>query len=99
MRSMCDGHSQKARQSLFWEKIAIIWYDECMLRYFNRSIFSTMTVRQRVVMINTQNTTPLGVYNELVNTAMEDLAKQALGPPIGAKKFGTSKVNLMSRTQ
>ncbi|XP_035544319.1 cysteine-rich receptor-like protein kinase 10 isoform X2 [Juglans regia] len=73
------------------EKIAVIWYDECMIRYSNESIFSTVTVSPRVSLLNTQNITEQNRFNRLVNTTMTDLASRASNFPIGVKKFGTNQ--------
>ncbi|KAB1222085.1 Cysteine-rich receptor-like protein kinase 25 [Morella rubra] len=75
------------------EKAAVIWYDECTVRYSNESIFSTVAVRPRVALLNTQNITDQDRFNRLVNTTMTDLASQASNAPTGAKKFGTKEVN------
>ncbi|XP_041023459.1 LOW QUALITY PROTEIN: cysteine-rich receptor-like protein kinase 10 [Juglans microcarpa x Juglans regia] len=72
------------------EKIAVIWYDECMIHYSNESIFSTVAVRPRISLLNTQNITEQDRFNRLVNTTMTDLASRASNFPIGAKKFGTN---------
>jgi hypothetical protein len=71
------------------EKVAIIWYDECMVRYSNESIFSTVAVRPRIHLLNTQNITEQDRFNRLLNTTMTELASQA---STGAKKFGVKKV-------
>jgi hypothetical protein len=39
------------------EKVAVTWYDECMVRYSNESIFSTLAVRPGIHLVNTQNMT------------------------------------------
>ncbi|KAL0009700.1 hypothetical protein SO802_004808 [Lithocarpus litseifolius] len=36
------------------ELVAVIWYDMCMLRYSNASFLSTVTVRPRVALLNTE---------------------------------------------
>ena len=76
------------------EKIAVIWYDECMIRYSNESIFSTVIVRPRVALLNTQNITDQDQLNKLVNTSMTSLARKASDVPIGVKKFRTDEVNI-----
>ncbi|XP_050288741.1 cysteine-rich receptor-like protein kinase 25 isoform X1 [Quercus robur] len=76
------------------EKIAVIWYDECMIRYSNESIFSTVIVRPRVALLNTQNITNQDQLNKLVNTSMTSLASKASDVPIGVKKFRTEEVNI-----
>jgi hypothetical protein len=74
------------------EKIAVIWYDECMVRYSNESIFSTVAVRPRIHLLNTQNITEQDRFNRLLNTTMTELASQASNFPIGVKKFGVKEV-------
>jgi hypothetical protein len=74
------------------EKVAVIWYDECMVRYSNESIFSTVAVRPRIHLLNTQNITEQDRFNRLLNTTMTEPASQASNVPTGAKKFGVKKV-------
>ena len=76
------------------EKVAVIWYDECMIRYSNESIFSTAVISPTVYLWNTNNVNNQDQFNKLLNTAMTSLASQASDVPIGAKKFGTNKVNI-----
>jgi len=71
------------------EKVAVIWYDECMVRYSNESIFSTVAVRPRIHLLNTQNITEQDRFNRLLNRTMTELASQA---STGAKKFGVKEV-------
>ena len=77
------------------EKIAVIWYDECLLRYSNRSFFSTMDEKPKFGLLNTQNFTndKFELFNKLLSTTMIDLAREAsLNVPIGKRKFGTKQV-------
>jgi hypothetical protein len=74
------------------EKIAVIWYDECTVRYSNESIFSTVAVRPRIHMWNVKNATDQDRVNRLVNTTMTQLAREASNFPIGVKKFGVKEV-------
>ena len=80
------------------EKVAVIWYDECVLRYSNRSFFSTVDEAPRLVLLNTQNVTDQDKFNQLVNTSMisllTDLAREISDVSTGAKKFGTRQVNI-----
>uniref|UniRef100_A0A2N9FUF8 Gnk2-homologous domain-containing protein n=1 Tax=Fagus sylvatica TaxID=28930 RepID=A0A2N9FUF8_FAGSY len=73
--------------------VAVIWYDECMIRYSDAPFFSTMATDPAVYLVNTQNTTEQERHNQLLNTTMIDLASQASEFPAGAKKFGTKEVN------
>ncbi|KAM4101949.1 hypothetical protein ACB094_05G184900 [Castanea mollissima] len=76
------------------EKVAVIWYDECMIRYSNDSIFSTVDEKPRVALLNTQNISNQDQLNRLVNSTMTELAAQASDFPIGVKKFGTKEVTM-----
>ena len=76
------------------EKVAVIWYDECMIRYSNESIFSTVDVKPRVALLNTQNISNQDQLNRLVNSTMTELAAQASDFPIGVKKFGTKEMTM-----
>jgi hypothetical protein len=72
-------------------KVAVIWYDECMLRYSNQSFFSTMDKAPTVSLYNTQNITEPDRFTELLGTAMNDIASRAPNAPSGAKKFATKE--------
>ena len=80
------------------EKIAITWYDECVLRYSNWSFFSTVDERPMFGLLNTQNVTDQDKFNQLLNSSMIELlielAKETSEVPIGIKKFGTKEVNI-----
>ncbi|KAM3701589.1 hypothetical protein ACJW31_05G185300 [Castanea mollissima] len=76
------------------EKVAVIWYDECMLRYSNRSFFSTVDEKPRFALLNTQNITEQDKFNKLLAKSMNETAAQASDAPIGAKKYGTMEVSI-----
>ncbi|XP_030968423.1 cysteine-rich receptor-like protein kinase 10 [Quercus lobata] len=76
------------------EKVAVIWYDECMLRYSNRSFFSTVDEKPRFALLNTQNITEQDKFNKLLAKSMNETAAQASNAPIGAKKYGTKEVSI-----
>ncbi|XP_050285635.1 cysteine-rich receptor-like protein kinase 25 [Quercus robur] len=76
------------------ELVAVIWYDECMMRYSNASFFSTATIRPRVALLNTQNMTKQEQFNRQVNMTMTDLASRASNVTAGAKKFGVNQVKI-----
>ena len=77
------------------EKVAITWYDECILRYSNRSFFSQVDEKPMFGLLNTQNVTDQAKFNQLLNSSMIELAnKTSSNVPTGAKKFGTSQVNI-----
>ncbi|KAK7826197.1 cysteine-rich receptor-like protein kinase 25 [Quercus suber] len=76
------------------EKVAVIWYDECMLRYSNRSFFSTVDEKPKFALLNKQNITEQERANKLLAKSMNETAAQASNAPIGSKKFGTKQVNI-----
>ena len=76
------------------EMVAVIWYDECMLRYSNASFFSTVATKPKIGLLNTQNITDQERFNRLLNTTMIDLGSQSSKVTAGAKMFGTKEVNL-----
>jgi hypothetical protein len=87
-----DNATQELATKCSREKIAVIWYDECMVRYSNESIFSTVAVRPRIQLLNTQNITEQDRFNRLLNRTMTKMAREAANFPIGAKKFGVKEV-------
>ncbi|KAL9456258.1 hypothetical protein AB3S75_005475 [Citrus x aurantiifolia] len=74
-------------------KDTIVWYDECLLRYSNRYIFSTRETTRTVYLWNTQNATDPVKFNDLVGSLMGEAASQAMNDP---KKFATKMANFTS---
>jgi hypothetical protein len=76
------------------EKVAMIWYDECELRYSNRNIFSTVDQDFTLFMMSPNNVTVQpDRFNQLVATTINDIAARAASAPSGAKKFAVQQVN------
>ncbi|KAK9223662.1 hypothetical protein WN944_012108 [Citrus x changshan-huyou] len=71
-------------------KQTILWYAECLLRYSDQSFFSTMATVPGVSLLNTQNVTDQGRFNELVGTQMSQAVTQAVN---NTKRFATRKAN------
>ncbi|KAK8594475.1 hypothetical protein V6N13_015397 [Hibiscus sabdariffa] len=69
------------------EITAVVWYDECLLRYSNRNIFSAVAEAPTFGMANTQNVTDLDRFNRQLQAMMNDTATEAANAPPGAKKF------------
>ncbi|KAF3949582.1 hypothetical protein CMV_024565 [Castanea mollissima] len=80
------------------QKVAVTWYDECILRYSNWSFLTTVDERPMFGLLNTQNVTDQDKFNQLLNTSMiallTDLAREISNVSTGAKKFGTRQVNI-----
>ena len=87
--------NETVRQRCRGFKQAIIWYDECMLRYSNESFFSQVSERPRVAMYNTQNSTgvPDQFFQVLVDTLKSFVTTQGVNDQSG-KKFATREENI-----
>lgn len=80
------------------EKNSVIWYDKCMLRYSNESIFSTMETWPGVTVRDNDTFTEEEDFVDTVASLVKDVASEAADAPVGAKKFATKEANL-SRSQ
>eukprot|EP00257_Ricinus_communis_P025564 XP_025012978.1 uncharacterized protein LOC8267391 isoform X3 [Ricinus communis] len=74
------------------EKTAIVWYDECILRYSNQTIYSILALSPGLYMWNAQNVSDQEGFSELLATTMIKTANQAAAP-LGAIKFATLVAN------
>ncbi|KAH8493482.1 hypothetical protein H0E87_020292, partial [Populus deltoides] len=74
------------------QKEAIIWYDQCFLRYSNSSNFSSLSKTSWLVMWNPQNITVNVKFNMRVVGSISDAAKEAASAPSGEKKFAAKNV-------
>ncbi|CAK7350941.1 unnamed protein product [Dovyalis caffra] len=76
------------------EKVAMIWFDECELRYSNRNIFSTVDQDFTLFMSSPNNVTDQPQrFNQLVATTINDIATRAAAAPSGARKFAVQEAN------
>ncbi|EOY28573.1 Cysteine-rich RLK 25 [Theobroma cacao] len=73
---------------------AIIWYDECMLRYSNQSIVDSTPERPKVNLRNNIDVMEPDRFNQQVATLMKNIATRASNASLGAKKFATEEVRL-----
>ncbi|GKV37391.1 hypothetical protein SLEP1_g45425 [Rubroshorea leprosula] len=73
------------------EKEAVIWYDECLLRYSNKSIFSTLSEMETKYLVGVQTDTDPIQFNEVQKVAMNDAVAQAVSV---AKRFATKEANI-----
>lgn len=73
------------------EKVVVIWYDDCMLRYSNISYFGNMDEIPGFSLWNPQNITdPAGTFAELVGNTMKDVVAAAAA---ANDKFATREAN------
>ncbi|XP_070680398.1 cysteine-rich receptor-like protein kinase 25 isoform X7 [Malus domestica] len=70
------------------EKEAVIWYDDCMLRYSYVSFFSTSAENPGVFLMNTQNVTEQTRFNQVLAASMNEVATEAAND---AYKFATKQ--------
>ena len=89
----CVGTASKeiVQQYCPVENEAVVWYDECMLRYSNRSIFSVMEDEPRKYFWNVLDITEPERFLQLAETTLSDLVPLAVNAS-GAKKFATKEV-------
>ncbi|KAM7490246.1 hypothetical protein LguiA_033167 [Lonicera macranthoides] len=59
------------------EKSAVTWYDECMLRYDNRSFFSTVEDQPVLSFYNHANTTEQAWFRQVLGNTIYELVKMA----------------------
>ncbi|KAE8077903.1 hypothetical protein FH972_016421 [Carpinus fangiana] len=74
------------------EKAAVVWYADCMLRYSNRYIFSTMVSQPSFSISAQQNVSDPNRFDYLVMAMMNDSASLVTKVGSGAKKFSTKQV-------
>ncbi|KAK6917363.1 Serine-threonine/tyrosine-protein kinase, catalytic domain [Dillenia turbinata] len=73
------------------QKEAVVWYDLCMLKYSNRSIYGNQGFSLRVIMINTQNASNVSQFNEDLGGLLRSLSSQAASGG-SLRKFATENV-------
>ncbi|KAJ0024958.1 hypothetical protein Pint_07109 [Pistacia integerrima] len=70
------------------QKEAVVWYDDCMLRYSNRSLFGNMEYTPYAWMYNVNNVSEVSQFREVLGKLLNNLTKKAAsGGPL--RKFAT----------
>ena len=92
---MCQECVATANQKLVQkycstEKVAVIWYDHCMIRYSNESFFRKLDESLPILLVNTQDITDPVRFNQLLTVTMNDTLTKAVS---GAKKFATKEAS------
>ncbi|KAJ0082280.1 hypothetical protein Patl1_11003 [Pistacia atlantica] len=72
------------------QKDTVIWYEECLFRYSNVSIFSTMDPSPMILLSNVNNVTEPARFKQLLGNTMNEAATQAAD---SSKRFATRKEN------
>ncbi|XVE51170.1 hypothetical protein DITRI_Ditri02bG0017900 [Diplodiscus trichospermus] len=76
------------------EKIAIIWYDNCLVHYSNQSIFSVVTFVPQVYLLNTGNVSDQERFNQILGDTMDAATDLALKSTFGLRNFATREVDV-----
>ncbi|RZB61874.1 putative cysteine-rich receptor-like protein kinase 9 [Glycine soja] len=69
----------------------VIWYDECTVRYFNRSFFSTVDTTPRFALLNTANISNQESFMRLMFSTINKTADEAAKDD---KKFATRQTTI-----
>ncbi|KAK4588155.1 hypothetical protein RGQ29_019232 [Quercus rubra] len=75
------------------ERVAVGWYDECMLHYSDQYFFGSMVIDPYRILSNPQNISDQTRFDQLVRATMSGLASGIINLSTGAKKFGTKQAN------
>ncbi|XP_052875926.1 cysteine-rich receptor-like protein kinase 10 isoform X2 [Gossypium arboreum] len=72
---------------------AVVWYDECLLRYSDKNIFSAVAEEPAIILFNFQNISDQVRFDSQVQEVMSGTASQAANAAPGAKKFATREAD------
>ncbi|KAL3522058.1 hypothetical protein ACH5RR_014892 [Cinchona calisaya] len=87
-----ENASTEIVQKCVDQKTATIWYDECLLRYSNQSIFSRTDTSFPLFLSNTQDVTDPGLFGEVLGNLMDEIASKAAND-VSGKKFAVQEAN------
>ncbi|KAL4366889.1 hypothetical protein GQ457_05G030230 [Hibiscus cannabinus] len=77
-------------------KTALVYYDECTLRYSNRSFFSAWEMQPALELLNTGNVSQPDRFMKLLGNTMKEIATLAANGDQLGKKYATKEVNFTS---
>ncbi|KAJ0086103.1 hypothetical protein Patl1_07350 [Pistacia atlantica] len=87
-RSCIQNSSLQLTKSCPTQKEAVVWFDDCMLRYSNRSFFGNMEFGPYAWMYNPNNVSEVSQFREVLGKFLNNLTKiAASGGPL--RKFAT----------
>ncbi|XP_010247024.1 PREDICTED: cysteine-rich repeat secretory protein 38-like [Nelumbo nucifera] len=90
-KSCVIGANSEIRQRCPNDKEAIIWYDNCLLKYSNLDFSGKIDYKYRFYMWNTQNVSDPASFNQKTEELLSRLAEQAYR---GAMLFATGEQQL-----
>ncbi|THG04693.1 hypothetical protein TEA_017759 [Camellia sinensis var. sinensis] len=73
----CVSTATKVVQKRPNSKVATIWYEKCILRYSNRSIFCYADQTIALSLVNMQNVTEFNRFVEVLGSVMDDIVTRA----------------------
>ncbi|OAY70084.1 Cysteine-rich receptor-like protein kinase 25 [Ananas comosus] len=105
-RTCLGGASNDTQQLCPYNKAAVIWYDDCLLKYSNQNFTSIFNNSEQIYMWNTQNiprgrfpgytqnTTIYDFFNQVVKTLLSDVANSAASNSNTGKLFATGELTI-----
>ncbi|KAL3519540.1 hypothetical protein ACH5RR_017689 [Cinchona calisaya] len=78
------------------QKVAFAWYDDCFLRFSNRSFFSVFSLEDENIVAwarNTMNVTEPDKFNQVLTNTMNEVADRASNDNQPDQKFGVGEAN------
>ncbi|XP_047154500.1 cysteine-rich receptor-like protein kinase 25 [Vigna umbellata] len=95
MCNHCVGNgTQRLSADCALSRAAVVYYDECIVRYSNRSFFSTLTMQAGYALWNPTNMTNQESFKILLYDTMNKTADEAAHFPTGSKKFATRETSI-----
>ncbi|XWS15619.1 hypothetical protein CRYUN_Cryun34aG0016900 [Craigia yunnanensis] len=76
------------------EKIAVIWYENCLVHYSNQSIFSIATAVPAISMYNITNVTDQERFDQILAYTINDAATLAVNATFDLKNFATREAKI-----
>ena len=76
-QSCIDAATLKIVQDCQHKKEAIIWYNECFLRYSNRSFFTNLEMKPTLYVCNTQNASAPDKFDQKLGEMFQNLTAEA----------------------
>ncbi|XP_010655950.1 cysteine-rich receptor-like protein kinase 10 [Vitis vinifera] len=101
--AVCQDCVQTASQEILTKcpnrKEALSWYDQCMFRYSNRSIFSIMEERPSLISFDSLDMEDPDRFDQIVNETMVGLIEKATHNSFERDMFETGEANFNASTK
>ncbi|QCD79183.1 interleukin-1 receptor-associated kinase 4 [Vigna unguiculata] len=103
---MCNGYMEKCgecvntsiqtlKSKCIFNKEAIIWTHECLVRYTNMFFFNTTKKSPSWCVKNSEDYEgELDIFNRMLSSLMKDLLTEAIEAPMGSVKFAVKKKSI-----